>query len=1007
MSKHTSPRASQARSLMILVVCAVCLLLVGAAAQYLLPLSSAGSAASDALPAGEKDVRLSEIMSANSSAFTDDKGNYSDWLEIENAGSQAIDLTAWTLTLSSQEVMPFTFGSQTLEPGEYLLIFADGTSQNTPGYFLHAPYKLPAAGGVTLTLRDRAGREVDSVELPSLEKNQVYARNRHGEWAISSMYTPSLPNAQEYYELVLAERRTAADPIELSEVMVKNATYAMNEYGEYTDWIEIHNTSNRAVSLSGYALSDSSANLRKWIFPDRTLQPGEYLLVYADGRASTGTQLHASFRLSADGESLYLSNPDGQIVDTVAIGALTADQSFSRLSSGEWSSAFVPTPGYENTASGAARLDDAFRAQNSTGLYITEVMASTDSTDVSKESYDWLELYNASSNTIDLSGFGLSDKSSHPRKWQFPQGASIRSGEYMIVFLSGLDGKVDNAYHTSFRLSASGGTTLSLSDASGNILDRLSVPEQYANISYGRVSSLSGFAYFEAPTPCASNVSPAYQGRCETPTFATEGGLFAEGDKVTISLSAPQGQSIYYTLDCTDPTAASTLYTGPFTVSSNTIVRAVAIAPDRISSFVNTQSYFFGLSHTVRVVSLVSDPANLFDYYTGIYERGPNATDKHPYGSMNKGANFWMDWEKAANVEIFSPDGETILSDPCGVKLHGQYSRAEDQKAFKVIARSKYGSHRFEAALFDNRDYTEYQSFVLRASGQDTDKSRMRDSVLSALADGTGVMYQETELCVVYLNGEYWGHYNIRERINTYSICQWEGWSEDVKDDIDLVKANRNAMQGSNQDFADLIEWIKANGVATDANLAYVEERVDVDNYLNYIAVEMFTSNPDLLNVKRYKCDRMDGKWRWILFDLDWAFYHNSNSISRWLNPDGVGTDLKTDNTLFVELMKNPDVQDRFLTILGNLMATNFSTENVIAKIDERYNLLKPEMEMHQARWGLSMATWEKEVERLREYARTRPGLLLGYIQDYYKFSNEEMRRYFGEAMDKAGYTGA
>ena len=324
-----------------------------------------------------------------------------------------------------------------------------------------------------------------------------------------------------------------------------------------------------------------------------------------------------------------------------------------------------------------------------------------------------------------------------------------------------------------------------------------------------------------------------------------------------------------------------------------------------------------------------------------------------------------------------------------------------------MIARSKYGSHRFEAALFDNRDYTEYQSFVLRASGQDTDKSRMRDSVLSALADGTGVMYQETELCVVYLNGEYWGHYNIRERINTYSICQWEGWSEDVKDDIDLVKANRNAMQGSNQDFADLIEWIKANGVATDANLAYVEERVDVDNYLNYIAVEMFTSNPDLLNVKRYKCDRMDGKWRWILFDLDWAFYHNSNSISRWLNPDGVGTDLKTDNTLFVELMKNPDVQDRFLTILGNLMATNFSTENVIAKIDERYNLLKPEMEMHQARWGLSMATWEKEVERLREYARTRPGLLLGYIQDYYKFSNEEMRRYFGEAMDKAGYTGA
>ena len=991
---------------MILALCSLCLLVAGAVAQYLLPLSLSTAASSETALAAASGLRISEIMSANASAFTDERGEYSDWAEIVNEGSQAVDLTGWTLTLSSHEILPFTFGSQVLEPGEYLLILMDGTSQNTPGYIAHAPYKLPAAGGVTLTLRDRLGQEADSVLLPGLEKNQVYARNEAGEWAVSSMYTPSLPNTQEFYELVLAERKTTSDPIELSEVMSKNATYTPNEYGEYVDWIEVHNASDHSVNLSGYSLSDSGSNLRKWVFPDRTIQAGEYLLIYADGRASSAGTLHASFRLNAEGEDLYLCNPEGQIVDLVAVGALQADQSLSRTKSGEWSSAFVPTPGDENTPSGAARLDDAFRAQNATGLFITEVMASTDSTELSQESYDWLELYNAGSSTIDLSGFGLSDSSSHPRKWQFPQGASIQAGQYMVVFLSGMDGKISGSYHTNFSLSAEGGFTLSLSDANGNLIDRLSLPVQYTNISYGRQASLSGYGYFDVSTPGASNLSAAYAGRCDTPAFSVQGGLFDAGETVTVTLSAPAGQQIYYTLDCTDPTTASTLYTGPFAVSSNTIVRAVASAPGYIDSFINTQSYFFGLTHTLRVVSLVSDPANLFDYYTGIYEMGPNATDTYPYGSMNKGANFWMDWEKAANVEVFGADGETLLSDPCGIKLHGQYSRAEDQKAFKVIARSKYGSQRFEAALFDNRDYTEYQSFVLRASGQDTDKSRMRDSVLTALAEGTGVMYQETELCVVYLNGEYWGHYNMRERINTYSITQWEDWSEDVRDDMDLIKANRNAMQGSNEDFADLIEWIKENGLTSDANLAYVEERVDVDNYLNYVAVEMFTSNPDLLNVKRYKCDRMDGKWRWILFDLDWAFYHNSNSISRWLNPAGVGTDLKTDNTLFVELMKNAGVQDRFLTILGNLMATNFSTENVLSKIDERYNALLPEMEAQQERWGLTMKTWETEVEKLREYARTRPGLLLGYIQDYYDFSTEQMRHYFGEAMDKAGYAG-
>ena len=568
----------------------------------------------------------------------------------------------------------------------------------------------------------------------------------------------------------------------------------------------------------------------------------------------------------------------------------------------------------------------------------------------------------------------------------------------MIVFLSGLDGKVDNAYHTSFRLSASGGTTLSLSDASGNILDRLSVPELYANISYGRVSSLSGFGYFEAPTPGASNVSPAYQGRCETPTFATEGGLFAEGDKVTISLSAPQGQSIYYTLDCTDPTAASTLYTGPFTVSSNAIVRAVAIAPDRISSFVNTQSYFFGLSHTVRVVSLVSDPANLFDYYTGIYEKGPNATDKYPYGSMNKGANFWMDWEKAANVEIFSPDGETLLSDPCGIKLHGQYSRAEDQKAFKVIARSKYGSHRFEAALFDERDYTEYQSFTLRASGQDTDKTRMLDSVLSALTEGTGVMYQETELCVVYLNGEYWGHYNMRERICAAMICQYEGW-EGQEDSIDIVKGNDLVLRGSDDSFQAMLAYLREHGVPDDETLARVGEEVDLDSFIAYQALQIFVGNADTLNVKRYRNRNADGKWHWAIFDLDWGFYVDTNSIRRWLDPQGMGTSLATDNTLFIALMGNPTFYDRFLTYMGDMLSTQWTSGRIVEMIRERYLALTPELPRHQARWGQSRENFEERVAELVEYAKTRPRKLVGYFRDTLGLTGEEMEHYFGAAM--------
>src|SRR5699024_4088551 len=126
---------------------------------------------------------------------------------------------------------------------------------------------------------------------------------------------------------------------------------------------------------------------------------------------------------------------------------------------------------------------------------------------------------------------------------------------------------------------------------------------------------------------------------------------------------------------------------------------------------------------------------------------------------------------------MFALDGSTVISQGCGIKLHGQYSRAEEQKAFKVIARSQYGDNRFRASLFPNRDYTEYQSFLLRASGQDTAQTFMRDSIITSFAadlDEGHVMYQDTALCVVYLNGEYWGCYNMRERVNTISIAQWE-----------------------------------------------------------------------------------------------------------------------------------------------------------------------------------------------------------------------------------------
>ena len=964
-------------------------------------------------------VRVSEVMSSNASSIQDDTGAYPDWVEIVNNSGKTVNLYGWKLAKdSSLMIKYFEFPNQTLAAGERVLVYCTGTLRNNAGYAYHAPFRISAAGD-TLVLFNPNNTAVQTLNVPEMSANQSYAEIG-GEWTVTDEATPGLSNTSESYHLLHDNREVSDSPIEITELMAKNMSYAADENGEFLDWIEIHNKSAYTVSLNNYALSDSDRNLQKWHFPNVSIGPDEYMIVYCSGydRRDPVGRLHTNFRLSSEKEGAYLSNAAGQLIDFVEYDLLKADQSYSRQSDGTWTTNLSPTPGMSNSFQSAALIDGQFAAQNSSGVFFNEIMATTTTANVGKASYDWIELYNATSQTIDLSSWGLSDNPAKPRKWQFPAGTTIAPGQYMGVYCSGLNTTVKGYCHTNFKLSATEGESLVLSDPTGKILDRVQLGMQYSNMPYGRISGRNGFYYLAASTPGSGNVQVGYESRMLKPTFSVQGGMYPANQHFNVALSAEPGATIYYTLDSSTPDPAAVggivytpdpevsvngryetfVYTDPIPVTQTTVIRAIAVKDGQLTSLVETQSYLVGVSHTMQVISLVMNPTDLWDYNTGLYVKGPNALSKSPYGSLGKGANFWMTWEKDANVELFDLDGSTVLSQGCGVRLHGQYSRKEAQKPFKIIARSKYGDSRFRAKLFPNRDYTEYQSFLLRASGQDTRKTRMRDSILTALADGMGVMYQDTNLAIVYLNGEYWGHYNMRERINTFSICQWEGWDPVIKDSIDLVKANTSVMKGSVDSWKTILEWIKKNGVETSEKLEYVKQYIDVDNYLKYIAVEMYTGNTDLLNVKKYRTSEKDGKWRFILFDFDWAFTTNTNSVGRWLKPGGMGEGNKTDNSLFIALMKNPECKDMFLKLFAEKLRGPWSSEAVLARIDERYNELEPEIDQHLEKWGPSRKTYESEINTLKSYARKRPGHLLYYFSQ--SLSRSDMEYYFGDLLE-------
>ena len=575
------------------------------------------------------------------------------------------------------------------------------------------------------------------------------------------------------------------------------------------------------------------------------------------------------------------------------------------------------------------------------------------------------------------------------------------------MFANGLNTSAADRIQTNYNLSADGGYSVVLSEPDGTIFDRVFVPMQYQDISFGRMEGQGGLRYFTTVTPGAANSGQAYYGRAARPVYSVEGGLFNTGDVLNVELSVPSNCQIHYTLDYTDPTLDSPVYTGPIQITGTTILRTRVYGEGYLESFMDSQSYLYDVNNadgTVFVVSLVSDPYNLTSDEAGIMVKGPNATASYPYGSMNKGANFWMDWEREAHVEVFNPDGSTMISQECGIKLHGQFSRAEDQKAFKVIARNQYGANRFQAAIFSHRPYTEYQSFLLRSSSEDGDKTRFRDALLQRLVEGGCVDYQETEIGVLYIDGQYWGHYNLRERICKSQICQFEGWEGD-EDDIDLIKANTNVMQGSNETMAQLLEYVKSHNMNTDEAWQVLDSAIDIPNYIEYMAAEMYTGNTDTLNVKRYRNPKTDGKWRWVLFDLDWAFYTDTNSPKRWQTPGGMGNKNRTDNTLFIACMKNSRFRDQFLTFLGEKMATTYSAESIKKMAEEFYNTIAPLMPEHYERWNFTESKHKSEIRAFLRYAEQRPMRMLQFIKynDYTPLNQSQYEKYFGQVMAQLG----
>ena len=744
------------------------------------------------------------------------------------------------------------------------------------------------------------------------------------------------------------------DGVYILAVMASNKTALMDEDGDSSDWIEIINGSREAVDLDGWAVSDGKGYGEAWPLPPVTLGPGQSLVVFAsDKDRPDPDHPHADFKLSADGEAVLLYDAAGAVASSLSYTDARPDVAVARLSDGSVEAVdMTPTP-------------DEGPLDNPLGVYINEVCASGDGA-------DWAELINRGESPADLSGMGLSDDPARPLRWRFPGGTALAPGALVLVTLAGKDGQApgDGGLWADFALSE--GEALTLSDPEGTAIDRVPVGSGLRGLTLGREPGSDDLRYFDAPTPGAPNDAPGYGEKLAPVTFSQRGGAHREA-QVTVELTAPAGAQIHYTTDGTAPDMTSEVYTKPLVIRENTVIRAFCTGAGALRSDESGLTLLPGEETALGVVCVYGD--------AGALTSGSKGSGKEVY------------------AECYDPDGTQLFAQNCLMKLSGHSSRLElDQKAFSLRAKDEYGQGWFNAALFSNRKYDRYKSIVMRSSGQDCTQTHMLDSILTSLAAATGVYYQETEVCAVFVNGEYRGVYNMRERVSEQSLAQFHGWNN--WDDINLVEnsgGDANATNGSTQDYHALVKWVKQQDFSSDAAVAELRERVDVENFLDYVALEMYANNQDLDNVRCYNNPGTDDRWRWVLYDLDLAFQTSENAAKGWLKKGRVGSITSQDNFLFPRLMENAKIRDYFLTRLGALLNTAFSAESVASKIDARIALMENEMPRNCQRWSWSFDAWQTACQALRKTITDRPAKLARDCAKAFGLTDREAAHYFGK----------
>ncbi|WP_100333043.1 CotH kinase family protein [Bacillus alkalisoli] len=521
------------------------------------------------------------------------------------------------------------------------------------------------------------------------------------------------------------------------------------------------------------------------------------------------------------------------------------------------------------------------------------------------------------------------------------------------------------------------------------------------------------------------------------PIFSQNGGFFSEEMVLEITSPAPDA-IIYYTLDGSEPDPVhnekNTLrYEGPIPIkdrtpednvwsmipTNNNVESRFWSAPQtsvpkgtvvRAAKFINnwksetvTHTYFIQQDYTIPVISLSTDSENLFSDEKGIYVPGmhhdPNAEKPDETGNYYESGT---DWERPIHIEYFETDGKRAFAQNAGVRIHGAFTRRLPQKTLRLYSRSDYGTSRFSYQFFDEKPIDDFNRLLLRNSGNDWGSTMFRDAAIQTVIRHMNMESQYYKPAIVFMNGEYWGIHNIRDRIDQHYFETHYGRD---RSNFTILDRYGNLEEGDEQgveDYANMVDYAVTNNLNEPTHFDHIEKSMDIDNYIEYYVAQIYNANTDWpqnnISFWRYENrtnesnlpKQLDGRWRWYAYDMDRSLgsveaEHDTIAWATRAIRESTQQD-EWSTALFRALLESDEFKRKFINTFADHLNTTFAPERVIAIIEELQANIEPEMDQHIKRWNAptSMNIWRSNVMHMKGFVRKRPAQIRSHIMAHF-----------------------